>query len=202
MSKLRIVVPTLLLLAATSAQGQPQLEVMPALGVGKPTGSGSDEMDVGPGLLLSAGARMHPLASLRGQLTVDRPGMDTNAPGVEASVWFFRAEIVPAFHLGNERLDFGVGPAAGLFYLRTGLEANTPIGRFEAKGMARGFTLGVQSWLMVRLNPQLSVGPLVSYGRLWATKVCFQEAGGPEMCIDDPENDDEGYWNLWLGVLF
>ena len=199
--KLGVVVPALLLLAAPAAHAQPQLELMPALGLGQPMGRGSDTMDVGPGVMVSVGARMHPMASLRGQLTVDRPGVDSELPGVDASLWMFRGEIVPAFHLGNEKIDVGVGPAAGFFYMRTDVEGSTPVAPVEATGMARGFTLGLQTWLMVRVNPQLSVGPVFSYGRLWASKVCFKEQGGPEMC-DEPDNDDEGYWNLWLGVLF
>jgi hypothetical protein len=200
----RFVVAALaLLVVAPAARAQPQLELMPALGFGKATGTGSDGIDVGPGLLLSAGARMHPMASLRGQVTIDRPSLDEGgAVGVDTSLWMFRAEIVPAFHLGNQKLDFGAGPAAGFFYMRLGAEVNSPLGRMEASASVRGLTLGLQTWLMIRVNPQLSVGPVFSYGRLWASKVCSQESGSPSECDSDPDNDDEGYWNLWLGVLF
>ena len=63
------------LATAASVRAQPQLEVMPGLTVGKPTGEGTeDAYDLGPGLWLAIGARLHPMASLHGQLNADRHG--------------------------------------------------------------------------------------------------------------------------------
>jgi hypothetical protein len=203
-SLLRTGLAALLLSAATSAaHAEPQLEVMPSVGLGKATGDGADEMDLGPALLLSIGARMHPNASLGGQLIIDKPGIDGDVPpGVDVSFWMFRGQIVPAFHVANEKVDFAFGPSLGLVYMRLGVEGNTGFGDVESTLTARGFTLGVQAWLMARVTPQLSLGPVFSYGRLWFTKVCAKSSGEPEECDNDPDNDDAGYWNLSFGLLF
>lgn len=202
-ANLRMILVTLPILATTSAaRAEPQLEVMPGLGLGKATGEDSDEIELGPGLFVAVGARMHPRASLRGQLSVDRPGIDDGGSGIDVSFWMFRAEVVPAFHFGNEKVDVGVGPALGLFYMRASAEVSSPLGNAEASVSARGFTLGVQTWLMARVSPEVSLGPVFSYGRLWATKACFEEANLPETCDDSPDNDDQGYLNLSLGLLF
>jgi hypothetical protein len=195
-------VPFLLLAGASAARAQSTLEVMPGLGFGKATGNDSDEVDAGPGLFLSVGARLNPRASLRGQLSLDKPEDDSDIPGLKASFWLWRAQLVPAVHVGNERLDFAVGPALGLVYMRASIEGNTPFGRIEGHVTTRGFTLGGQAWLMARVSPGLSLGPVFSYGRLWATKSCSEASGQGEVCDDDPDNDDAGYWNLSLGLLF
>jgi hypothetical protein len=200
---LRLLLAAFLLPAAASAvHAEPPLEVMPALGLGKATGRGSDNVDLGPGFLLSIGARLHPMASLGAQLNVDRPAIDVDLPGVDASSWICRIQLIPAFHGGNEKVDFAFGPTLGLFYMPTSFEGDTPFGRVEGSVSARGYTLGVQAWLMARLSPSLSLGPVFSYGRLWATKTCVEGTGTPRECDDSPNNDDEGYWNLSLGALF
>jgi hypothetical protein len=191
------------LATAATARAQPQVEIMPGLVVGKPTGEGTDDdYDLGPGLLLAIGARLHPMASLHGQLNVDRPSVDEDVPGIDASVWLFRGQIVPMFHVANERVDFAFGPSLGLFYMRVRAEADTPFGNAELKGGIRGFTMGVQAMLLARLAPGLSGGPLLSFGRLWATKVCLEETGEGEVCDDSPDNDDEGIWNVGLVLRF
>jgi hypothetical protein len=201
---LRLLLAAFLLPATASVvHAEPPLEVMPGLGMGRVTGESSDEIDVGPGFLLSIGARLHPMVSLRGQLNVDRPTVDPDLPGVDGSLWVWRIQLIPALHLGNEKVDFGFGPTLGLFYMPTSAEADTPLGRLEMDGSARGYTLGVQAWLMAKVSPSLSLGPVFSYGRLWATKVCIEATDTPEECDDSPENDqDTGYWNLSIGALF
>jgi len=202
-AQLRMTCTALLLLASASAvHAEPQLEVMPALGLGKATGEDSDAIDLGPGLLVSVGARLHPMASLRGQLSVDRPGIDAEDSGLDVSLWILRAQLVPALHVGNEKVDLGFGPTLGLFYMRASAEGRTRLGNIEARVTVRGFTLGGQAWLMVKVPPDLSLGPVFSYGRLWATRTCTGEPGTPENCDENPENQDQGYLNLSLGVLF
>jgi hypothetical protein len=142
------------------------------------------------------------MASLHGQLNADRPSFDGDVPGIDASVWLFRGQIVPMFHVANERVDFAFGPSLGMFYTRVRAEANTPFGNAELKGSVRGFTLGVQAVLLARLAPGLSGGPLVSFGRLWATKACVEEPNEAEVCDGSPDNEDQGIWNIGLGLRF
>lgn len=189
--------------AASVAQAAPKLETMAGLGLGKATGDGSEEVDHGLGLLLGVGARLSPWTSLRGQLNVDRPRPDTMEFDGDLSYWILRAQIVPAFHLGNDKVDFGIGPTLGLFLLRFRGDATIFGDKYELKAAARGYTIGAQAWMMARVSPRVSLGPVFSYGRLWATNVCLKATGVPEECDRSPENDGEdGYWNLSVAALF
>lgn len=189
------------LVAVSVGRAHAQVDLMPGLGFGKATGEGSGDVDPGLGLFVAVGPRVTPDISVQLQLGADRPSPDTDGFG-EASLWIFRAQIVPAYHFGNEKVDIGIGPSLGLFYMRLGFELDTPFGEFEGSGTSRGFTVGAQAWVMARLSPDLSLGPVLSYGRLWSTKECVEQPNLGDECDDSPDNEDEGYLNLSVALLF
>jgi hypothetical protein len=197
------------LYAPAPARAAPGIDVMPAVSIGQPTvsddgGVFGDMFDPGPGLSLSLGARLHPMFSLDLQLGYDKPGTDDPAPGlVTLSAHVLQGQLVPAFHVASDGLDFSMGPSLGLFYLRVNADARVPMADDEAGHIGlRGFTLGVRAALMVRVAPSLSLGPLLSFEKLWVTRGCVSTEGA-SYCVDDPEDDVvDGYWNVGLALLF
>jgi hypothetical protein len=181
--------------AAAMAAGP--LEVTPMVGIGKPSGEGSDNFSPGLRLGLSAGARLHPNISVHGMLGYDRLNPDDVPSSADISVYMAGVQGAALFHVIADRIDLALGPAVGLFYLHLSAQG------LAAGGSAsvRGYDLGLYATMLIAVNESLAVGPYFSFMRMWATKAC-ETLGPQETCDDSPENDDEGFWSLGLGVRF
>jgi len=189
------------LVTASAAEAAGALEIIPSVGLGKPSGTGSSSFDVGVGLGLSVGGRLHPNFSLAGQASYD--GMSPDVPeatsaGVDVSGYMLQFRVVPAFHFTQDTLDFSVGPTLGLFYMNLTAEA----GGQSASASVRGYQLGLLTSLLFQVHPTMSIGPYFSYGRLLASKACQEAPGSSEQCDSDPDNDDEGFWSLGVAAKF
>jgi len=186
-------------LAVGSAAQAGTLEITPTLGLGKLAGNGSSDWDLGVGLGVAVGGRLHPNFSLAGQASYE--GMNADVPSgadVDVSAYMLQFRLVPAFHFEQGSLDFSIGPTLGLFFLNLSAES----GGQEASGSIRGYQLGAITSLLFAINPSVSIGPYFSYARLWASETCEEAPGGSEQCNGDPKNDDEGFWSLGLAAKF
>ena len=184
-------------LAAPASAAGP-LEITPTLGLGKPSGEGSEAFDAGPEIGVSVAGRLHPQFSLAAHLVYDRLSIEDPPAVVDISAWMIGIQVIPSFHFINGALDVSIGPTLGLF--RLSISADGP-GNFDTSGTGRGFQVGGRAVVMLAVSPTVSLGPYFSYARMWATNECVT-TGGMETCDDDPNNDDEGFWSLGFGVRF
>lgn len=200
-ARLLALVAFLLAQSASVARAAPELEWMSGLGVGKATGEGADSVNRGLGLLFAGGLRLNRAISLQGQLNLDWPR--TEEMSYVDAFWIFRAQVVPALHLGDEDVDIAVGPSFGFLYMHTSRRLDGVQQRFEASLNVRGYTIGLQAWLMFTVGASLTLGPVLSYGRFWATNSCLATTGQFEQCDRDPSNDGSpGYWNISAALRF
>jgi hypothetical protein len=184
------------LVAPAPAAGQ--VEITPALGLGKFSGEGSDGFNAGPELGVSVAGRLHPQFSLAALLVYDRLSVEDVPSFADVSAWMVGVQLIPAFHFIQGALDVSLGPTLGLF--RFSITADIP-GNLDPAVTVRGFQVGGRIAAMLAVNPRVSVGPYFSYARMFATNACA-EMGGVEDCNDDPDSDDEGFWSLGFGVRF
>jgi hypothetical protein len=183
-------------LAAGTAKAA--VEVMPTLGIGKPTGNGSDSFDYGLHGGVSVGGRLVPMLSLHGQLKLDWLSPDS-PPGGESSGYMAALQVAPLFHIATPKIDFVVGPTLGFFFMSLSTEALN----IEATADARGIQLGFQAALLITVSPTAAIGPFLDFSRQWATRLCTNLAGGStEVCDDSPENDDEGFLRFGVAAWF
>jgi hypothetical protein len=179
------------------AAGAAPLELSGSLGMGKPSGDGSEDFSLDVGGAVALGARFHPNFSLRGRLSADRLGPD-DPPLGDASMWMGRLQLEPAGHVLQDRIDFSLGPTFGLYYLSGEFDGPGPA---DLEANSRGFSIGVRVELLFRPNADVAVGPYFSYDRLLPTKTCLQVGTMTETCDDDPDND-QGFWQLGAAVTF
>ena len=168
------------------------------IGLGSPTGNGSDAFDPGLVLGLSLGARLSPLLSLEALLEYDRLNPDGGSSGFDVTAYVARIVVSPSFHFVRDNVDLSVGPTLGLFLLSSSFDS--PFG--EASASVRGTQLGARIMAMFGVSPSFSIGPLFAYERMWASKFCLEDVGENEICDGSPENDDEGFWRLALAARF
>jgi hypothetical protein len=189
---MRVLCTLALLLSLTApAAAMGNFELIPSIGMGKPTGNGFERFELALGLGLAAGARVSPNLSVGAQFGYQTMSAENQPSEVDISM--LRLQVVPAFHYVQDALDFSVGPTLGFFFM----DASAP----GASVSVTGLDLGLTASLMFAVSPQVSLGPIISYSRLFATEACA-EMGGSEACDDDPENDDEGMFTVMFGVRF
>jgi hypothetical protein len=172
-------------------------EIIPIAGLGKPTGKGSDGYDPGVNLTLSLGGRFSPFFALHGQIVYDRLGVD-NYRGFSSTGYVARVLVVPSLHWVVDRFDLSIAPSLGFFALSTRAEG---LGQ-KLETSARGRQLGAQMMALYTLNRTVALGPMLSWARMWATNMCLRQTNLGEVCDGDPDNHDEGYWNVGLAARF
>ena len=189
------------LATASAAQAAGALEIIPTLGLGKPSGNGSSNFDPAVGLGLSVGGRLHANFSLAGQANYDMVSPDlpgASEAGVDVSAYMLQFRVFPAFHLTQGTVDFALGPTLGLFFLNVSAEG----GGQTATASVRGYQLGFLTSVLFQVHPVVSIGPYFSYGRLIASEACEKDPGASEVCDSSPDNDDEGFWSLGVAAKF
>jgi len=187
----------LVLAGVPAAHASDGFEIMPSVGIGQPTGDGSDGYSPAFHLGLSLGGRFDPRFSLHGQFAYDRLGVD-NYRGASLNGYVARLLVVPSLHLVQDRFDVALGPVLGLYAISTRSEG---LG-VQVKGSFRGRQLGVESMVLYTLNRYMALGPVVSYARMWLTNACLQVTGLAESCDGDPASADHGFWNVGVAARF
>jgi hypothetical protein len=190
---LSLLILSVVLLSAIPARAA-ELEVMPMIGIGNLTGSDSEQFSAGAGFGLAVGGRFSPNFSLAGQLGYQVLSPDTD---LDVSFDMVRVQVVPALHFSDPRIDFSIGPTLGMFFM----DASTSVFGQTHSASAHGLELGITSALLFAVGAKVSLGPYLSWARLWATETC-QQSNSSEVCDSNPRNNDEGFWTLGFGVRF
>lgn len=194
--------PLLAIAMATAglARGAGAVELMPILGVGVPTGRGSDSFGAGLHSGISVGGHLSPRLSLHGQFEWALLNPNDVPDGANYTGVIVLLSVAPLFHLLDEdsSADIVLGPTMGVFGISEQLEF---LGE-TANASVQGFHLGLAAAAYFRVSRIVRLGPYLEYNRLWADKVCVEFPGTSEVCDDDPDNDDEGFFSLGGSAKF
>jgi hypothetical protein len=171
-------------------------EVVPLIGINKPTGRNGGDYDPGLHLGLSLGGRVSDIVSLHGQFNLHFLNPENEADGWDSLG--FSLLFAPLFHVqAGRQAELVLGPTLGVFrYQVEGDLFGQPAG-----GRATGLQLGLFTAVLFPLRGGSSVGPVLTFARLWADEVCA-EIGSARFCDEDPDNEDDGILTLGAGFWF
>jgi hypothetical protein len=171
---------------------------LPYLGVHSYQNQEASAYDPGARLGVLLGGRVGEVASLNGELSVNR----SNVHGLPSTTRFEETNVVfafsPLFHLPAGAVELALGPKLGIFVIERSVSDTGASLHLNVDGYALGANLG----FFIPVSPLTSLGVLVSYDLLFADQACQTVASAAETCGSASDSNSFRVLGLTAAALF